>query len=95
MAVAAAEIFYGMSNLSAPDECAVCGAPIPPKARACPECGADERTGWREQSIYDGIELPEEEFDPPRFKRMSATTFWKVTCVLLVVLFVVMVWHGL
>lgn len=26
---------------------------------ACPACGADERTGWRESSIYDGMELPE------------------------------------
>lgn len=44
-----------------PAECAVCGAAIPRRARACPECGADERTGWREQSIYDGLDLPDEE----------------------------------
>lgn len=43
---------------SAPEECAQCGAPIPPRARACPDCGADERTGWREASIYDGLDLP-------------------------------------
>lgn len=43
-----------------PPECAQCGADIPPQARACPECGADERTGWRESSIYDGLDLPEE-----------------------------------
>lgn len=41
-----------------PAECAQCGAAIPPNARACPECGADERTGWRETSIYDGLDLP-------------------------------------
>lgn len=44
--------------LSPPDECANCGADIPRNARACPECGADERTGWRESSIYDGLDLP-------------------------------------
>lgn len=44
-----------------PDECANCGAEIPRNARACPECGADERTGWRETSIYDGLDLPEDE----------------------------------
>jgi hypothetical protein len=49
-----------MSEQSAPSECANCGADIPPGARACPECGADERTGWRETSVYDGLELPEE-----------------------------------
>jgi hypothetical protein len=43
-----------------PDECAQCGAAIPRTARACPECGADERTGWREMSVYDGLELPDE-----------------------------------
>lgn len=42
-----------------PGECANCGAAIPPRARACPECGADERTGWRESSVYDGLDLPE------------------------------------
>jgi hypothetical protein len=47
-------------RLSAPSECANCGAEIPRGARACPECGADERTGWRETSVYDGLELPDE-----------------------------------
>jgi predicted nucleic acid-binding Zn ribbon protein len=44
-----------------PAECANCGAAIPRGARACPECGADERTGWRETeaSRYDGLELPD------------------------------------
>lgn len=43
-----------------PDTCANCGAAIPPTARACPDCGADERTGWREVSPYDGLDLPDE-----------------------------------
>lgn len=47
-------------RLPPPSECAQCGAAIPPNARACPECGADERTGWRESSIYDGLDLPDE-----------------------------------
>ena len=42
-----------------PETCANCGAAIPRQARACPECGADERTGWRETSVYDGLDLPE------------------------------------
>ena len=47
-----------------PEECANCGAAIPRNAKACPECGADERTGWREnaESIYDGLDLPDEAF---------------------------------
>ena len=47
---------------SPPPECAVCGASIPPRASACPECGADERTGWRETSLYDGLDLPDSAF---------------------------------
>ncbi len=50
-----------MGRIEPPGECANCGADIPRNARACPECGADERTGWRESSIYDGLDLPDDE----------------------------------
>lgn len=52
-------------KLPAPDECANCGATIPRGAKACPECGADERTGWRENDAtrYDGLDLPESAFE--------------------------------
>lgn len=53
-----------MSRRPPPSECAQCGAAIPPNAHACPECGADERTGWREASLYDGLDLPDEEHPP-------------------------------
>ncbi|SRR5690606_1818901 len=46
-----------------PAECANCGADIPRNARACPDCGADERTGWREQDAYDGLDLPDSAWD--------------------------------
>jgi ribosomal protein L32 len=46
-----------------PDECANCGAVIPRHARSCPGCGADERTGWRENDVYDGLELPDQAWD--------------------------------
>lgn len=80
----------------APETCAICGATVPPTARACPECGADERTGWSEQSVYDGLDLPEEqsglsgsrERSPDdRFKRGSrASLWWIVVAVILVVM---------
>ena len=47
----------------APDICPSCGAEVPPKAKACPECGADEQTGWSEAARADGLDLPEENFD--------------------------------
>jgi hypothetical protein len=46
--------------MNAPPHCAICGSAIPPRAKSCPDCGADERTGWRDASIYDGLDLPDE-----------------------------------
>src|SRR6185295_4362840 len=58
---------------SMPDEdfiCPACGAEVPAKAKACPECGSDEKTGWSENTVYDGtgIEDPKE-FDYEDWKR--------------------------
>lgn len=50
-----------------PDLCPNCGAEIPKRARACPECGADERTGWSEEAAAGGLDLPDEEFDYESF----------------------------
>jgi hypothetical protein len=73
-----------------PATCAVCGADIPRGAKACPECGADERTGWRETSIYDGLDLPEEAWRdpdaPPPIRRDSGLAWhWIVAAVAVLV----------
>ncbi|MBL8898901.1 MAG: hypothetical protein JNM84_14775 [Planctomycetes bacterium] len=46
---------------AASTECAHCGALVPPRARACRECGSDAETGWRdeEELFLESIELPE------------------------------------
>lgn len=31
---------------------------MPVKALSCPECGSDEKTGWSEDTMYDGLDLP-------------------------------------
>ncbi len=31
---------------------------MPIKALSCPECGSDEETGWSEDTMYDGLDLP-------------------------------------
>ena len=50
--------------MTPPDTCPVCGTEVPPSARACPECGADDTTGWNEdRAVYDGLDLPDNEFD--------------------------------
>lgn len=87
--------------------CPNCGEEVPAKARACPACGADEKTGWSDNTIYDGtgIEDPEE-FDYEDWKRREVSGrqprrtrkqwFWWVVAILillaLVWLFVVRQW---
>tara|TARA_R110002094_G_scaffold105655_1_gene104345 strand:+ start:129 stop:389 length:261 start_codon:yes stop_codon:yes gene_type:complete len=47
-----------------PTECPVCGEEVPRGAKACPGCGADERTGWNEEATrYDGLDLPDEAYE--------------------------------
>jgi predicted nucleic acid-binding Zn ribbon protein len=80
-----------MTRKSAPEHCANCGAAIPPNARACPECGADERTGWAEQDIYDGLDLPDDEETQKRDtrsrqKRQTNRWFWLYVAIVLLLL---------
>lgn len=46
-----------------PDICPVCGTEVPERARACPECGADEETGWSERARYEQLGIPDDSFD--------------------------------
>jgi hypothetical protein len=46
-----------------PDTCPNCGAEVPRGAKACPECGSDEKTGWSGEARYSELDLPEENFD--------------------------------
>ncbi len=39
--------------------CPNCGEEVPIKARACPDCGSDENTGWSDDTMYDGLDLNE------------------------------------
>ncbi len=51
-----------------PAVCPVCGEDVPPNARACPQCGADHRSGWNEEETgADGLDLPDEDFDYDAF----------------------------
>jgi hypothetical protein len=78
-----------------PAECPVCGEPVPPKARACPHCGADERSGWNDDDTrYDGVDLPDSAFDEEdpasRSKplRRGPHPLWWIVAVVLLCLFV-------
>lgn len=76
-----------MARTEPPAECANCGADIPLNALACPECGADERTGWRETSLYDGLDLPGEETASDSVRR-PVSLFWILVGIGLLVLLV-------
>ena len=78
-----------MAERPPPDECANCGAALPRRARACPECGADERSGWRDStdSVYDGLDLPDcaySDESAPRPTRRGIAWYWYVVATLLI-----------
>jgi hypothetical protein len=50
-----------------PEVCPNCGAEVPRNAKACPECGSDEKTGWSETAYAANLGLPDEEFDYDEF----------------------------
>ena len=59
---------YLNSRPRTPEVCPVCGEDVPPRALACPECGADHNSGWRVDALdADGVDLPAEDFDYDEF----------------------------
>ena len=79
-------------------ECPICGEDVPAKAKACPHCGACEKSGWNEDaSGADGLDLPDDDFDYEKFaheefgtpaKLASKQLFWKAIAVVILVLMV-------
>ena len=87
-----------MARRKEPDfECPVCGETVPGGSKSCPECGACEKSGWKDAAYLDGLSLPgePEEFDYNRFLeeefgngpklRGTGRMWWWVAVVLLVV----------
>ena len=83
-----------------PEICPICGAEVPPNAPACPECGADEQTGWSERARAQELGLPDDEFDYDEFVKeefgpkeklrpRGFNWFWWVIALILLALFVV------
>lgn len=58
------------SKLKTPEVCPVCGEDVPSGVLACPECGADHRSGWRQGAeTYEALDLPEDDFNYEEFVR--------------------------
>jgi hypothetical protein len=84
----------------APENCPNCGAEVPANAKACPECGSDEQTGWSEEARVGGLDLPDENFSYDEFVKnefgggkpipRGIPWFWWIIAVLLLGAFVAM-----
>ena len=87
----------------APEICPNCGADVPRDAKACPECGSCEATGWSEQAAYDGLDLPDESFDYDEFVKKEFAPakvlphginwFWWAVAAIIVVLMIFALLH--
>ena len=53
--------------------CPCCGGQVAAKARACPDCGSDERTGWSDSTYLDGLNLPD--MDESEYEEMLTKEF--------------------
>jgi hypothetical protein len=78
---------------------------VPDDARACPECGSDEETGWSERAQAQRLDLPDDEFDydefvkeefgskspsSPQIKPAGLSWVWWIAGILLLLAFVFM-----
>jgi len=78
-----------------PEICPNCGAEVSPKAKACPQCGSDQKTGWSDEAQTDSLDLPDEKFDYDEYvqrefggrniKPRGLNWFWWLIAVLLLV----------
>ena len=88
-----------MSAFVPPGECPACGEHVPAGARACPACGADARTGWSEDTRYDGLDLPDEAFEdeaaPGRRSPQAPGRMWKDYLTVGVALLLVLILSGI
>ena len=87
------------SNLQAPDVCPVCGEDVPRASLACPECGADHNSGWRQDAdTYDAVDVPDEDFNYDEFihkefglarKPAGLKIVWWIAAIVLIILVVI------
>ena len=82
-------------KMQTPEVCPVCGDDVPRKAQACPQCGADHNSGWREEAEnYEALDLPDEDFNYDEFVRREFGSsvkpagmkmIWWITAILILI----------
>lgn len=82
--------------------CPECGAEVHPNAVGCRSCGARKENGvWQESESYDGVDLPDEDFDYEQFireefgedtpRRLSGKQlFWWIVAAITLIAFVML-----
>jgi ribosomal protein L40E len=71
--------------------CPNCGADVPAGSSVCRECGSDESTGWSEDTLYDGLDLPDPGYGPEEPPRPRSRISWRVVGIVLILLFLLLV----
>ena len=83
-----------MKRPKSPPICPICEEEVPPGSWACPECGADHNSGWREDAdSTDSLGSADELFDYDKFVReefgpvqpVAVNRVWWVTALVLIV----------
>jgi len=92
------------TRLNAPDVCPVCGEDVPRGSLACPECGADHNSGWREDAnTYDALDLPDADFNYEDFigkefgsvaKPARVRTAWWIAAIVLILILLVIYFYS-
>ena len=92
------------TKATAPGVCPVCGEDVPRGSLACPECGADHNSGWREDAdTYDAVDLPDRDFNYDKFVReefgsalkpTGIKTFWWIAAIVLIFVLVMIYFYA-
>ena len=84
--------------------CPVCGADVPRRAKACPDCGACEKSGWSQDQYLDGLSLPGEGFERREYharelgygsKKTPMQRFWLIVTLVIIVAFLLLTLRGM
>ena len=87
-----------------PEVCPVCNEDVPAGALACPECGADHKSGWgKDARLYDGLDLADDDFKYDDFVKRefgselepsALKLVWWIAGILLIVVLVLMYFYS-
>lgn len=89
-----------MPGFKPPGDCPICGEFVPRGLVACPSCGSCAKSGWSDAADYDGLDLPDNDFDYDEFvarefggrkgrRRPAPNLWWWVALALLILMIAV------